>query len=115
MITMRRRWTGDRLARLKADYEAGTQPLRALASTHNISAQRITQYSRKFNWTPRRPGQQRLGRNFDQLPSLIDRRRRVRDKIKALNQELHQLDRRIFAVQAANPENPLIDEGEVNP
>ncbi len=104
-------WTPERLAKLQADYEDDTVTLVQLAQKYQTSISRICILSRQMGWEPRAQGSQTVAPQ-DRVNPMLARRKLIVDQIKALQQELHYLDRRIFLVQAAVT-NPQIDEGDV--
>lgn len=122
-------WTSERLAKLQTDYEENVVQLDKLAQKYQTSMARISQMSRDMGWMPRAIGSKTTNIE-DRLDALLARRQDLLGRHKALSQELHYLDRRIFAVRATQgarepdlarePEteheiNPTVDGGNVKP
>lgn len=109
-------WTSERLGKLQTDYEENVVQLDKLAQKYQTSMARISQMSRDMGWVPRAVGS-KTANIQSRVDALLVRRQDLLGRHKALSQELHYLDRRIFALRAAQavPDAELETEHEIIP
>lgn len=93
----RRRWTGNRLEELRQDYCDTSKSLTVIARKWETSPGAISRLATLHNWPSRYI---RGAKKFDRRIKLLsERRERMKAEIRRLNDEITDIDRRLYAIR----------------
>lgn len=90
----KKRWWGEELANLKADYEGRDLTLLKMVSKYNTSLGQIARLARKHKWVPRRLALPKSYKN-PEIEKMRDRRDYLQKIIGTMSREMAQIEHRI--------------------
>lgn len=99
-LMARKRWWGEELRRLRADYEANETAMKELALKYRTSLGQMARLARKHGFQPRR-----ISKNNPKLSAMRARRAQLKARIDKIDLELRRLDSKIRFLEAVNSGN----------